>query len=154
MNIESLKCVLRGDGRRWIKINGRWVLKKTMLHVYAAVHKNWLNIDWSKKPTLKSMVDEDDWGDPTIWGLNQAMGRCGMFFVMHDMLPEPLEVARKRNGQPYKSGSTKYVKRGTNPSVPSAKILAKPVKDIGTFDVSTFRFNTVTSTKPGNLSSN
>ncbi len=107
---------------------GHWVMKKTFLHAYRCVHSNWDSIDWSKKQTAKSMIGTACWGKPEERGLNQALGRCVKYFATHDMLPQPVEVARKRNGKPYKGGSVKYVLRGAIPTATTSA--AKPVAAI------------------------
>ena len=147
MKIDSMKYVLRDNGHYWLKINGYWVMKSTYLHAYAAILANWGAIDWSVKQTAKSMM-ADAWGDPAVWGLNQALGRSAKFFVTHDMLPLPLEVARKRNGQPYKRGSTKYVLAGTQLVAVAHAIVTRPVKRVGSIDPRTIRIDPAMQSAP------
>jgi hypothetical protein len=105
------------------------VFKSTMELAWACVNKNWTNIDWSVKQTSKTMIGEEHWGAPEEKGFNQALGRCIRFFVKHDMLPLTLDLARTREGKPYKGGNRRYVLAHTvtvNPlpvmKIPAARI--------------------------------
>jgi hypothetical protein len=140
MKIEDVQYDLRDDGKYWLRINGYWVMKSTFLCAYAAIHENWDRINWSGKQTAKRMVGSS-WGDPAIWGLNQALGRSVSYFAKHDMLPERLELARKSNGQPYKSSNRAYVLAGTQ-IVPVASVIpARSVKRVGAVDPRTLRIS-------------
>jgi hypothetical protein len=59
------------------------------------------------------MIGGEHWGEPEAKGFNQALGRSVKFFVVNDILPMPLELAKKRNGQPYKSSNRLYVTADT-----------------------------------------
>jgi len=141
MKIEDMKFIQRDDGQIGLVMpGGYWVKKQTFLLAYTAINANWSSIDWSAKQTAKSML-ADAWGDPAVWGYNQALGRCVKYFVTHDMLPLPLEVARKHNGEPYKRGSAKYVLRGRNRPQEASAIPLRSAKRIGSVDPRTIRIN-------------
>jgi len=141
MKIEAVKFVQRSDGQYWLLIKGRWVMKNTFLNTYAAVIKNWSNIDWYVRQTAKTMVGKAQWGAPAERGLIQAMGRCIRFFVDHDMLPELLAIARKRNGDPYKGGRRLYVLASALQIVARPAVSSKAPKHVGALDPRTIRID-------------
>lgn len=112
MNIEDVKFDKRdtryGEQVGLYMPGGHWVMEETFIHAYASIRMNWSSIDWSRKPTAKAMIGIERWGMPDQRGLNIALGRCVKYFVTHDMLPQSVVVAVKRDGTPYKGGSVKY----------------------------------------------
>jgi len=141
MKIEDMMYIQRGERQEGLVMpGGYWVKKQTFLLAYTTIYANWSSIDWSGKQTAKSMLGTA-WGDPAVWGYNQALGRCVKYLVTHDMLPQPLEVARKRNGEPYKRGSTKYVLRDSNQTQASIAITARSTMRLGSVDPRTIRIN-------------
>jgi hypothetical protein len=140
MKIKDVHYDVRGDGKYWLRINGYWVMKSTFLCAYAAIHENWDSIDWSLKQTAKSMVGNARWGAPEERGFVHALGRSVKYFMKNDMLPLPLEVARKRNGEPYKGGSVQYVRRGSNsPRRPA--VTTRSAKRVGSIDPRALRIS-------------
>ncbi len=71
---------------------GYGVNKGTVQEAWKQVHKNWPNIDWSVKQTAETLIGGEYWRQRTF-GACLAMGRCIRFFIAHDMLPKPLQVA-------------------------------------------------------------
>lgn len=139
MRLDEVKFVQRSDDQYWLLIKGRWVMKNTFLNTYAAVIENWSNIDWQVKQTAKAMVGNTHWGAPAERGRIQAMGRCIRFFADHDMLPEQVVLARKRNGNPYKGGRRLYVLASDIPARPAISV--KALKKTGSIDPKTLRID-------------
>jgi hypothetical protein len=138
MKLDNIKFIERntafGKQLGIVMPGGHWVMKNTLMHAYAALIANWPEIDWSLKQTSKSMIGIASWGAPYQKGLNQALGRSVKFFVTHDMLPSPLEVACKCNGDPYKGGSVKYVPRGSRQPKSPVVLTVPLIKSVGPID--------------------
>jgi hypothetical protein len=143
MKIDDVKFVKRNDGHYWLKINGYWVMKTTFLFAHAAAIENWASICWSVKRSAKEIVSKTHWGAPDERGFNQALGRSVRFFAKHDMLPLRLELALKRNGEPYKGSNRSYVPRGSQLSKAVAVKPAIAVKRKCSIDPRTIRTNPV-----------
>ena len=76
---------------------GYGVNKGTVHEAWKQVHKNWPNIDWSVKQCAETLIGREYW-KPLKIGKQLAMGRCIKFFIAHDMLPKPLQVANPGKG--------------------------------------------------------
>lgn len=81
---------------------GFWVQKNTMRVAWEQLHKNWPSIDWSRLQSAEDLIGAEFWAQQTF-GMQLALGRCVRYFVRHDMLPRPLEVAN-----PGKKGKRLY----------------------------------------------
>jgi hypothetical protein len=62
-----------------------------------------------------------------------------MFFVTHNMLPLPLEIARKRNGAPYKGGKRSYVIAGTQSAFVAPVLTTRLAEHIDSIDPRTIK---------------
>jgi hypothetical protein len=84
------------------------------------------------------MVGIAHWGAPDERGLNQAMGRSVRFFGKNGMLPQPVRLACKRNGEPYKGSNRSYV-LDSDEAVTTPETTTRVVKRAGSIDPSTIR---------------
>jgi len=81
-----------GKQQSLIMPGGFWVTKQTCQDAWKQVNQNWHSIDWSLKQCAETLIGSEYW-KPQICGKQLAMGRCVKFFITHDMLPRPLEIA-------------------------------------------------------------
>ena len=88
------------------------VFKSTAELAWCCVHKNWANIDWTKRQSAETLIGIAVW-QLQVDGAKRALGRCIRFFVKHDMLPLRLVLARTRKGTRYKGGRRLYVLANT-----------------------------------------
>jgi hypothetical protein len=138
-NLTTVTRIIKGKRVETVNLSfNKWVTLKYILFLLAAIKRNWPDIDWSSKRTAGDILGIVLWGrinkkkHPTI-------GRCICHMAKLNLLPQRLELARKRNGQPYKSNNRSYVLAGTQIVAVAPVITARPVKRAGSIDPRTIK---------------